>query len=418
MIICSARYLITQLFFVVMRLPVRQYRKEVERLWSLKEDARLKALDEMLSYYRPLNSDGEEVISLQNLKNSPSLSKRQLIAQSAAAPSEKITGTFSRHTAGTTGQPTHVSLSRDELARMLGVRDYCFRHHGLKLGQREARVWGRAESGVKSWAKNFVMNRRVFHPVGAAAEQEVSDMLSWRPDYIYGYASLLLEASKVLDRMNFAFKSPKCVVCTAESILPAQKAFIGRVFGAPVVEEYGSTEFDVIAFECIKGHRHLVNPWLVVEEAEENGLISDVSRVTQYLIRYELGDSFTLSDSGCTNLGSPRFLTQLQGRTIDLFFYFNKRDKVHIISIARLLDRYFSENGDVLSFKMEQNVYAVLDIEIDSTPLKGEKNFRSFLEFEIDRLTGLEAKIRLSVNRERKIDKKRNYFIQNMSAPE
>lgn len=81
MIARSARYLLTRLAFWVLGLPVRQYRNEVERLWSIGEEARFKALDELLSHNRPLDPQGEEVTSLEGLRAAPSLSKKQLRAQ-------------------------------------------------------------------------------------------------------------------------------------------------------------------------------------------------------------------------------------------------------------------------------------------------------------------------------------------------
>ena len=301
---------------------------------------------------------------------------------------------------------------------MLGVRDYCLRHYDLNLGQREARLWGRPESGVKSWAKNFVMNRRVFYPVGARAEQEVTELISWRPDYLYGYSSLLLEAAKVLDGMDLEFDPPRCVISTAESILPTQKEFISRVFKAPVAEEYGSTEFDVIAFECSKGHRHLVNPWLIVEDVEENGVISDLSRVSQNLIRYELGDSFSIKNSVCRILGDERYIDQLHGRTIDSFFFVNESEKVHEIFLSRLFDRYFGENDDVFSFQMKQHEYAYLEVVIDLPPLKGIEHLRSFLEREVAKISGTSIDVQVQVENFLQSGQKRNYFIQNMKVPE
>ncbi|WP_338354867.1 CoF synthetase [uncultured Marinobacter sp.] len=411
----SARYLLTRLFFLMMGLPVSQYRSEVEHLWRLKEDARLRVLDRLLAQNRPLNSSGEEVAGLDSLRSSPTLSKRQLQALTSKNQRKNEKVSFGRHTAGTTGDPAHVSLNRKELAQMLGVRDYCLRHYGLALGQREARLWGRAEAGFKSSIKNFLMNRRIFHPVGPQAENELVALSKWRPDYLYGYSSLLLEAAKILDRMDIQFEAPRCVICTAESILPTQKAFISKVFKAPVAEEYGSTEFDVIAFECVNGHRHLVNPWLIVEEDKENGVISDVSRMTQNLVRYEQGDYFTKLDSDCQNLGSTVYLEELHGRTIDLFFYINQEEKVHIISIARIFDCYFNDNDDIFSFQLEQNTYSVLEVNIDKEPAIGLDGLNVFIEMGVREITGASVTVRISIRKYREQPTKRNYFIQNMS---
>lgn len=364
MIIRPARFFLTRLLFVVMGLPIARYRKEVEQLWSLSEEARAERLGRLLARNRPLNSTGSAVSGLEDLWSSLSLSKKQFRNQSDQGQEKRGKSGFGRHTAGTTGEPTQIRLDRKELARMLAVRDYCFRHYGFKLGQREARLWGRPEAGVKSRLKNFVMNRRVFHPVGPQAKDEVANLLSWKPDYLYGYASLLLEAAQILDGMEIGFEPPKCVVCTAESILPAQKAYISRVFKAPVAEEYGSTEFDVIAFECAEGHRHLVNPWVLVEDIENKGcIVTDVSRTSQNLVRYELGDYVRLESSNCTLLGSTEVVHQLEGRSINRFAYLSKSEKFHALEFARAMDRYQSLSGEVFEFTVYQYQYGRFELD-------------------------------------------------------
>ena len=418
MIVRSTRYLLTRLFFLVMGLPVRRYRKKVERLWSLSEEDRLRALDELLSQNRPLNSKGEHVTGLDDLKSAPTLTKKQLRAQTLKNKDKNGAASFGRHTAGTTGEPTHVFLNRQELARMLGIRDYCFRHYGLKLGQREARLWSRPESGFKSWIKNFVMNRRFFYTADSQAKTEVAELVKWQPDYLYGYSSLLLEAAKAIDGMNLKFQPPKCVVCTAESILPAQKAFISRVFRAPVAEEYGSTEFDVIAFECHHGHRHLVNPWLIVETGQESGFISDVVRVSQNIIRYSLGDSFLVKDSYCRVLGDQKYIKELKGRTIDQIFFISNIEKIHITVFSRLFDRYFFEHSDVFSFQMEQREFASLQVVVDELPVKGLTHLRDFLALKILKEVGTKIEVSVHVGVLRKTGQKRSYFIQKMKVPE
>lgn len=411
------RYLLTRLFFLCMGLRVSKYRKEVEALWALAEAERNNELERLLRENRPLNAAGEEVTSLEKLFCSPPLSKQALREQDSQKPGQKA-GKFGRHTAGTTGEPTNVSLSRNELGRMLGVRDYCFRHYGVKLGQREARLWGRPESGFKYWIKNFVMNRRVFHPVGPESRSTVVDMLRWRPDYLYGYTSLLLEAARILEDVELEFDPPKCVVCTAESILPSQKAYISQAFRAPIAEEYGSTEFDVIAFECTEGHRHLVNPWLVAEEDKANGLISDTSRSSQNLIRYQLGDLFTVKDSACKILGNVAYIEQLQGRTLDRFFYLNNSDKLHASVFSNIFDQYLTETDDIFSFSLKQNAYAKLEVFIDRVPERGLSNLKGFLDQEISDVAGAGVTVEVVVLENRDASKKRNYFVQNIKAPE
>lgn len=416
MIIRSARFLLTRLLFLAMGLPITRSRKEVENLWSLSEGGRAEQLGQLLARNRPLNSAGVEVSGLEALKSSPSLTKKQLRVQSLKEQGKRGKSRFGRHTAGTTGEPTQISLDRKELARMLGVRDYCFRHYGLKLGQREARLWGRPEAGIKSWLKNFVMNRRVFHPVGPEAKDEVADLLKWKPDYLYGYASLLLEAAQILASMDIEFDPPKCVVCTAESILPAQKAYISRAFKAPVAEEYGSTEFDVIAFECTEGHRHLVNPWVLIESSEDNGcLVTDVSRTSQNLIRYELGDYVNLANSGCSVLGATEVIHQLEGRSINRFAYLSKNEKFHALEFARAVDRYQAMSGEVFEFTVYQFQYGSFVLETSTNPRKGRLNLSDFVSEYLYGVVG--EHVNVTPTSEKIVTEpsaKKGYFVQAM----
>jgi phenylacetate-CoA ligase len=185
-----------------------------------------------------------------------------------------------------------------------------------------------------------------------------------------------------------------------------------------VAEEYGSTEFDIIAFECMQGHRHEVNPWLILEDRYDNVLITDVSRITQKLIRYDLGDSITLRKTHCNVMRNQKILEELHGRTIDIFFLVNAIRKIHVISIALLLDRYFIENNDIFSFQIVQKFYGELEITIDSAPVEGLEHFKAFLKSKISRAANADVKIYISIQKELPQSNKRNYFVQNMSVNE
>jgi phenylacetate-CoA ligase len=301
---------------------------------------------------------------------------------------------------------------------MLGIRDYCFSHYNVRLGEREARLWGRVESGLKSSIKNFVMNRKVFQPVGHQGIDEIQKMLKWKPDYIYGYSSLLLEAARLLENANIDFSPPKCIICTAETILPSQKAFISKVFNAPIAEEYGSTEFDILAFECKNGHRHLVNPWLILEIEDDSCLISDISRKTQDLVRYQLGDSLSIEEAGERCLGSKKIVGELRGRTIECFFYINETDKIHVVEFSHYFDRYFEKFDIVFGFTIIQNKFSQLDVVVQGLPEQCQEGLASFLENEVSRIAGADVTVKVSGDQERPVGQKKNYFIQNLEVHE
>src|SRR5690554_7982100 len=152
---CFFRYLIARLTFFVLRLPVSRIEREVSELWRLTPEERKKRLDATLKSYRPRSENGQCVSSVAQLVDQRPLTKSIFRESVSNAPT--TASRYSRHTAGTTGDPTHIFLSRDDLARMLAVRSYCYRHHGIRLGQREARIWGRAANTFGSKARDFLL---------------------------------------------------------------------------------------------------------------------------------------------------------------------------------------------------------------------------------------------------------------------
>ncbi len=417
MIVRSARFLLTRLFFLTMGLPIARYRKEVESLWSLSEDDRANTIERILAYNRPTNSAGAEVTGLESLQSSPSLSKKQLRAQAMERSVKNGRFRFGRHTAGTTGEPTKISLSRDDLARMLGVRDYCFRYYGVALGQREARFWGRPEYGFKSHLKNFVLNRQVCFPSGEGAKESVAKILNWAPDYIYGYASLLMEAAVIIENNSISFPPPKCVICTAETILPAQKTYLAKVFNAPVAEEYGATEFDVVAFECKYGHRHLVNPWLIITERNESLLITDSTRRSASLVNYEIGDTGSIEATNCSELGGECYLNEITGRSINRFVYIDPEINFHSVNLSYAINEFQKKEKTSFIFQIVQNEYGVIDVyvsnEVQERYLVLEEYMRNYLWNK----TGKRIEVNVFENTKENRNSSKSYFIQNIDVP-
>jgi phenylacetate-CoA ligase len=398
-----------------MGLGVSKYRKEVESLWALSEAERNRELERLLRKNRPINAEGEEVTSLKKLFTSPPLSKQALRQQDRQLNGNN--GRFGRHTSGTTGEPTHITLSRSELGRMLGVRDYCFSYYGVRLGQREARLWGRPSQGLRLRLKNFLLNRKVYCPIGDDAEKSVTSIIRWEPDYLYGYASLLLEAAALLEKNSLQFKPPRCVICTAETIMPAQKEFLARVFSAPVVEEYGATEFDILAFEDREGRRHFVNPWIVAQEKDGLLLISDVSRKSCNLINYDIGDSGTIKDSGITGIGSPHYLAALEGRSIHRFAYVDSETRFHSVDLAYAIDDFQRAENVVFNFRILQREIGVIDLYVSEAFSKDFFSLQQFIINCIRKKTGRDIVIRVMSGDIPDDLAGKSYFVQKIANP-
>ncbi len=409
------RYLVARFTFFALRLPIDHLERKISYLWRLTKDERAQYLSDTLRVNQPTDSKGIVVRHLFDLRERPSLTKAALKTLTQSRSQHKAR--FSRHTAGTTGEPTNIFLSRKELAQMLAVRDYCYRNHGFKLGHREARIWGRPDDSYTSKLRDFLLNRRIFYTVEADVEKTIENLISWKPDYIYGYTSLILELAELLIRRDVHLKGLKGVVCTAEMVLPAHKRFLRDAFQAPVLEEYGSTEFDVIAFECENGHLHLVNPWLWIETEHNTAMITDVSRKSQHMIRYEIGDTFRLAESGCALLGDTTIIEDLLGRTTQQFAFVNPGYKFHSVVFSRALDSYMRNNEDCFKFSVKQTDFSKFEVYLSNQPKLGESHFQSWLTSYLKDHLSLsnEFQINISIGEAVGQQGKHSYFIQDIN---
>jgi phenylacetate-CoA ligase len=407
----TVRFAIVRAFYMLTGFRIGYWRREIERLWKLNQDDYIAYLDAALSDNQPLDGSGNVVDSLSTLMKGTEISKDIFNGRPVNNTKNKML--FSRYTSGTSGTRTKVYLSKDELSRMLAVRDHCFRQYGIKLGQREARMWGVSSPGTRSRIKDWLLNRKTFCVVDDSLGDIVQSLLRWRPDYIYGYSSSVLNLSKHIVDNNIAIPGVKLVVCTAEEVLPAHKRIMNTAFDAPVAEEYGSTEFDVIAFEDRDGDLALVNPWLIVESTESGLVITDVYRSTQSLVRYQIGDIADIVHRK-TSLKRLPIISNLRGRSGDRYVYGGHGKMFHASEISRALNDFFEEGHATFDFTVVQNeigtcvlhVSEVPDIDLGDLCLLLAKRLRERTSTNLGVLPGTVGKLR-------QFKGKRSYFIQN-----
>ena len=404
------RYLLARSLFLAMGLRISHWRRMVELAWSVQ--SRDRYVESFLETVAPQNARGDPVRTCAELQAAPILTKNAF-RRSASKPGKAAV--FHRHTAGSSGDPTNIWLTRQELGRMLGVRDYCYRYCGIRLGDKEGRLWGRPETGLKSRIKHFILNRRVFHTAGRDLDKEVQALIRWRPTYLYGYVSLLMECARQLENSAQCIPDLQCVIITAETSLPSQRKYLSSVFRCPVHEEYGASEFDIIAFECRLGHRHLVNPWLFVESGpDEQALVTDVSRKSQSLVRYELGDTLQLSNTDCPDLGSNLVISTLEGRTSNRFALSEKNERFHAVEFAYAVDEYQTKYGDLFQFVVTQNRPGVFLLACNPDPRAGAASVAQHIEMSIQRNAGYDVKVETQSGLESQ--GKTSYFVQKMDT--
>lgn len=149
-------------------------------------------------------------------------------------------------------------------------------------------------------------------------------------DYINGYTSSIILFAKFLLKKKVVLKdvcpSLKLCIVTSEMFFEEDKKLLESQIGIPVVNEYGASEFGLLAFENPKNEWILNSEGMFVEIIDKNGhvlpygsegriIITSLYNRAHPFIRYEIGDTGTMD---LTSTAKKPILKQLLGRTNDV----------------------------------------------------------------------------------------------------
>lgn len=148
--------------------------------------------------------------------------------------------------------------------------------------------------------------------------------------YINGYTSSIVLFAKFLEKKNILLKeicpSLRCCVVTSEMLFEEDKKLMETYFGIPVINEYGASELDIIAFQHPEGDWLINNETILVEIVDEhnnplpNGsegkiVITSLYNFAHPFIRYEIGDIGIIDERSTPK---KQILKKLIGRTNDI----------------------------------------------------------------------------------------------------
>lgn len=183
--------------------------------------------------------------------------------------------------------------------------------------------------------------------------------------YINGYTSPIVQFAKYLRREKVILKTicPSLKVCmvTSEMLFDDDKILMETQFGVPVVNEYGASELDLIAFQNPDGDFQLNSETLLIEildEDDQSVPLGDEGRIviTSFynkahpFIRYDIGDIGMLSEK--STLKTP-ILKKLIGRTNDIAILPSGK-KAAGLTFYYITKSIIEDDGNVKEFIIEQ----------------------------------------------------------------
>ena len=415
-------------FASLRELETLQWRSadELARRQSAALAETLRRASQQVPYYRRTwgkTVDLPAEAAREALATLPFLTKRELQEAADELLSERRPRRVtSKTTGGSTGQAVTLLKDRHATAREMAASWLGYGWFGVRIGDRAVRFWGQPftrRRRLRFAAADFAMHRIRF----SAFAFDTADLRAYwercrrfRPDYLYGYVSMLDAFASHLIEVGIDGRQLglKLVVTTAEVLSDPQRARLHRAFGCPVQNEYGCGEVGPIAYECPRGALHLMSDHLLVEllgngdrpaAPGESGevVVTDLANRAMPLVRYRLGDFAVAGTAPCLcGRGFPT-LQRIWGRAYD-FVETGDGRRFHGEFFMYLFEELRQQGRGIPQFQVVQEGPADLAIALLS-PTEPSAELLSHLRGRIERHLG---PMRVAVTRVDRIERARS----------
>ena len=320
---------------------------------------------------------------LPNWNDLPVLTKADLQQPLANRLSNGYTtkNSFVNKTSGSSGTPFIFAKDKYSHALTWASNILRFGWHGIDFNSSyQARFYGIPNDFIghsKERIKDVLSNRyrfSIFNLSNAVLEGFLEKFKTKNFDYLNGYTSSIVLFAKFLQRKNIVLKDicPSLKVCivTSEMLFDSDKKLLENQFGVPVVNEYGASELDLIAFENSDGEWQVNAETLFVEILDENNqvvphgtegkvVITSLYNTAHPFIRYEISDRGILEEK--STLQKP-ILKQLTGRTNDIAILPSGK-KSPGLTFYYVTKSLIEEDGNVKEFVIRQTKIDTFEID-------------------------------------------------------
>ncbi len=337
------------LFNLTLRLkgfPIQEAKQRLREIQQIPEAAYpayiAKAKTEILQYHLKNNTFYKNFVGAKDVSNwedVPVLQKKDLQIPLAERLSKdfSLKKVYKGKTSGSSGTP--FIFAKDKMSHALTWAVIIDRYQKYNLefgGSYQARFYGIPLDFLghyKERLKDALSNRfrfSVFDLSDVILENYLNEFRGKKFEHIYGYtSSLVLFASFLKEKgivLKSICKSLSCCIVTSEMLFEDDKELLEQWFGIPIINEYGASELDIIAFTNKNDSFLLNQETLFIEFLDKNNnpvpkgtpgniVITSLYNKAHPMIRYSIGDVGILSTAS-----TPKhmILEKLVGRTNDV----------------------------------------------------------------------------------------------------
>ena len=341
---------------------------------------------EIVNYHLQNNAfykDLAGMTTFTNWEELPVLNKKNLQKPLLERLSEGYSAknSYVNKTSGSSGTPFIFAKDKYCHAMTWASNIYRFGWYGIDFNTSyQARFYGIPMDFIgnkKERFKDFLSHRyrfSIFDLSDEILEGFLNHFRTKKFDYINGYTSSIVLFAKFLQKRNMILTTvcPTLKVCmvTSEMLFEEDKLLLEKQFGIPIVNEYGASELDLIAFQNKAGEWQVNSETLFVEILDDNNkavpngtsgriVITSLFNKAHPFIRYDIGDIGILDEK--STLQKP-ILKKLIGRTNDVAILPSGK-KSPGLTFYYVTKSIIEDDGNVKEFVIKQTKIDTFEIE-------------------------------------------------------
>jgi phenylacetate-CoA ligase len=394
--------------------PIKEASVELEKILAVSENEYSNYINqkkkEIVEFHLKHNKSYQAFLgktSFDNWNELPVMTKKEFQKPLKERLSEGYSpsNVYVNKTSGSSGDP--FIFAKDKFCHALTWANniYCFGWFGIDFNTSlQARFYGIPFdfiSNKKERIKDLLGNRyrfTIFNLSDDVLEKVLIKFKNKKFDYINGYTSSVVLFAKFLQKKGIVLTTVcpalKCCIVTSEMLFDDDKMLLEKQFGVPVINEYGASELDLIAFQNPAGEWQVNSETLFVEVLDEennvlpNGkegriVITSLYNKAHPFIRYDIGDVGILDEK--STLKKP-ILKKLIGRTNDVAILPSGK-KSPGLTFYYVTKSIIEDDGNVKEFVIKQtkidtfNIEYVSEFELSKVQIQQiEKAIRTYLE--------------------------------------
>jgi phenylacetate-CoA ligase len=331
------------------------------------------------SFYMKSDNYPKRINIEEDIYHLPILTKKDIRKSLDSLYSQDLKKAIWSHTSGTTGTSISFPIKEEIFQREYAFRQLHYSWGGVSLDRRDkiAIIAGHKVTPINNdkppfWVTDYINNWLYFssyHLSEHNLKSYIDKLDRFNPKMIHGYPSSLFMLAMGYEKYGKGSLRLKSIFSSSETLLENQRSKIENVFGVKVYNWYGTSEMNVNIVECEYGELHLKYEHSFVEilnnknmpcKPGETGRIisTNVGNNCFPLLRYEVGDSITLSMVQTSKCGRSGLLVdQIIGRNEDYIITTNGR-------FVGRLDHIFKDTVNIKEAQIQQDIQTEVILRI------------------------------------------------------